>query len=240
MRQWVGQGTGKWLPAVVATSLLSLATLAPRTALAQAADAGVVRCESRDLSRVHCPMDTGHGVELVRQLSGNTCNRGSEWDIERGGIWVALGCRGEFRPLRMASGERPMRRVIRCESDGRQNSCPVILRGAPVRLLRQLSAWPCKEGRSWGVRRNEIWVSRGCDAEFEIGAEDGSGFVDAPRWITCESKGKARRMCGITVEHAVSLHRQLSNTACVQDQNWGWSRDGVWVDNGCRGEFRVD
>lgn len=199
-----------------------------------------VSCESKDMGRVHCPIDTTHGVELVRQLSENSCIRGSEWDVERGGIWVALGCRAEFRARMPVGAVTLTRRVLRCESDGRQQSCPVILRGAPVRLLRQLSAWPCKEGRSWGVRRNEIWVSRGCDGEFEIGAEDGSGFVDVARRVTCESKSHTRRMCGITVEHDVRLDRQLSGTACVEGDNWGWSRDGVWVDGGCRGEFLVN
>lgn len=200
-----------------------------------------VRCESHGMERQHCPIDTALGVQLVRQLSDSTCIRGSEWDIEPdgGGVWVALGCRAEFRSTRPQSGG-PTRRVVRCESSGRQESCPVMLRGAPVRLLRQLSSWPCKEGRSWGVRRNEIWVSRGCDAEFEVGAEDGSGFVEAPRRVTCESKNRIRRMCGVTVEHGVRLGRQISGTACVEDQNWGWSRDGVWVDGGCRGEFIVE
>lgn len=197
-------------------------------------------CQSRDMARAHCPLETRYGVELVRQLSDTSCIRGSEWDIEQGGIWVALGCRGEFRARVPVSAATQTRRVLRCESDGRQQSCPVILRGAPVRLLRQLSAWPCKEERSWGVRRNEIWVSRGCDAEFEIGAEDGSGFVDVPRQLTCESKSRTRRMCGITVEHDVRLQRQLSGTACVEGHNWGWSRDGVWVDDGCRAEFQVN
>jgi len=203
-------------------------------------DPTLVRCESRDMARTHCPMDTRNGVELVRQLSSNPCIRGSEWDIEREGVWVALGCRGEFRPLRGPAAKVQMRRVVRCESDGRQSSCPVMLRGAPVRLLRQRSVWPCKEGRSWGVRRNEIWVSRGCDGEFEVGAEDGSGFVDVPRLVTCESKSKARRLCGITVERGVRLQRQLSASACVEGTSWGWSRDGVWVDDGCRAEFVVD
>jgi hypothetical protein len=200
---------------------------------------GWVRCESRDMGREHCPIDTRQGVELVRQLSGNACIRGSEWDVERGGIWVALGCRGEFRALG-ATASPQTRRVVRCESDGRQNSCPVMLRGAPVRLLRQLSVWPCKEGRSWGVRRNEIWVSRGCEGEFELGGEDGAGFVDVPRLVTCESKSNARRLCGITIERGARLQRQLSRTACVEGSTWGWSRDGVWVDEGCRGEFVVD
>ena len=214
--------------------------MAAPVAAQEAAVAGVVRCESRDMGRVHCPMETAGGVELVRQLSERSCIRGSEWDIERDGIWVSLGCRGEFRPRRPMATKVPTRRVIRCESDGRPNSCPVTLRGAPVRLLRQLSVWPCKEGRSWGVRRNEIWVSRGCDGEFELGAADGSGFVDVPRVLVCESKSKARRMCGVTVEREVRLQRQISGAACVEGESWGWSRDGVWVDDGCRGEFVVD
>ena len=239
MKRAVGRCRGRVLTWAGGMAL-AYAFCAPTPAQTTDADA-LVRCASRDMGRVHCAIDTRNGVELVRQLSDNSCIRGSEWDVERDGIWVSLGCRGEFRPLRPAgSGPVQMRRVVRCESDGRQNGCPVMLRGAPVRLLRQLSAWPCKEGRSWGVRRNEIWVSRGCDGEFELGAEDGSGFVDVPRPLTCESKSKTRRMCGITVEHGVRLQRQLSTTACVEGHNWGWSRDGVWVDDGCRAEFVVD
>ncbi len=200
---------------------------------------GLVRCESADMSRVHCAMDTSNGVQLVRQISERSCIRGSEWDVDRDGVWVSLGCRAEFRSVRPAS-DALMRRVLRCDSDGRVQSCPVMLRGAPVRLLRQLSVMPCQEGRSWGVRRNEIWVSRGCDGEFEIGAEDGSGFVDAPRHLVCESKRRVRRMCGASIEHAARVFKQLSGTACVQGQNWNWSSDGVWVDGGCRAEFLID
>ncbi|MFT4247842.1 MAG: DUF3011 domain-containing protein [Pseudomonas sp.] len=216
----------------------------PASAQAQAADGVLplqVRCEAQGMGRRHCPIDTSHGVQLVRQLSESTCIRGSEWGVEpKGdGIWVTSGCRAEFRSLRPQEGTLT-RRVVRCESNGRKESCPVMLRGAPVRLLRQLSVWPCREGQSWGARRNEIWVSRGCDAEFEIGAEDGSGFVDLPRVVVCESKGRIRRLCGVTVERGVRLGRQISGTPCVQGGNWGWDRDGVWVDGGCRGEFIVD
>lgn len=141
----------------------------------------------KDLARVHCAMETAQGVQLVRQLSETSCIRGSEWDVERDGVWVEQGCRAEFAATR-AQTATVMRRVVRCDSNGGTVACPVVLRGAPVRLLRQRSMWPCKEGRTWGVRRNEIWVSRGCDGEFEVGAEDGSGFVAVPRMVTCESK----------------------------------------------------
>ncbi|CAD2245738.1 DUF3011 domain-containing protein [Xanthomonas arboricola] len=227
----------KWLISLCGLWCLPLLMLADARAADRAS--GVVRCESKDMARVHCAMDTEHGVQLVRQLSETSCIRGSEWDIERGGVWVEQGCRAEFAAARVLSAPQ-MRRVVRCDSNGGKVVCPVVLRGAPVRLLRQRSVWPCKEGRSWGARRNEIWVSRGCDGEFEVAAEDGSGFVAMPRMVTCESKKGARRTCGISVERQVRVGRQISKKECVEGQTWGWSRDGVWVNDGCRAEFIVD
>lgn len=203
-------------------------------------DSQVVRCESRDMERVHCDIDTSHGVELVRQLSERSCIRESEWGTEATGVWVSGGCRAEFRPAASAPATRPVRRVVRCESGGRPQSCPVMLRGAPVRLLRQLSVMPCKEGHSWGYKRNEIWVTRGCQGEFEVGAEDGSGFLDLPRELVCESKRRLRRVCGASIGQQAVLVRQLSGTPCVEGRNWGWNRDGIWVDDGCRAVFSVN
>lgn len=205
----------------------------------------VVRCQSRDLGWVHCRMDVSEGVDLVRQLSGNACVRGSEWGTDRTGVWVTLGCRAEFR-ARSASAAtgthaapRLVRRVVRCESSGRPQSCPVRLDGAPVRLLRQTSRLPCREGHSWGYRRNEIWTTRGCQGDFEVGSA-GGGFVDAPRRVTCESKDRRRQFCGTSIERGASLLKQLSGRACEEGRSWGWDRRGIWVDDGCRAEFSVN
>jgi hypothetical protein len=32
---------------------------------------------------------------------------------------------------------------------------------------------------------------------------------------------------------------QRSGSACVQGQTWGFNRDGIWVDRGCRADFEV-
>jgi hypothetical protein len=37
----------------------------------------------------------------------------------------------------------------------------------------------------------------------------------------------------------VRLHRQLSRDACVEGQTWGFDRNRIWVDKGCRAEFEV-
>ena len=185
-----------------------------------------------------------NGVDLIRQLSDNSCVRGSEWGTDRTGVWVTLGCRAEFRSRGAPgadSGEgRKVRRVLRCESSGRPQSCPVILRGAPVRLLRQLSSMPCREGHSWGVKRNEVWVTRGCQGDFEVGAADGGGFLDAPRTLVCESKSRQRRFCGAGISKDARLVKQLSGSPCEEGRSWGWDTRGVWVDDGCRAEFQVN
>jgi hypothetical protein len=210
------------------------------SAQAPAGEAAVVervRCESEDQRRVHCPMDTAGGVYLVRQLSETPCIRESDWGVEHGGVWVTRGCRAEFG-IR-GEVDSNSRRIVRCESRrGTARTCAVTLRGAQVRLHRQLSALPCRQDESWGLVRNGIWVSRGCKAEFELGDRD-AGFPPGPRVLTCESKDRVRRFCGISVEREVRLLRQLSGSACEQGRSWGWEADGVWVDAGCRAEFAV-
>lgn len=198
-----------------------------------------VRCESEGVQRVYCPIDTTAGVDLVRQLSENPCIRESGWGVDGQRVWVARGCRAEFR----ARGTPAVvsRRMVRCESSGgRTTSCPVSLRGAPVRLLRQLSSLPCRRDESWGVGRNEVWTSRGCKGEFEIGDRQTGRFPPGARLLTCESKDRIRRNCGTSIEHRAVLYRQLSGMACEEGRTWGWNADGIWVDKGCRAQFSVE
>ncbi len=58
--------------------------------------------------------------------------------------------------------------------------------------------------------------------------------------VRCESGAFGRyRECPVRTEGRVELVRELSRNRCHQWQSWGYDRDGVWVDNGCRAEFRV-
>ena len=61
---------------------------------------------------------------------------------------------------------RGVDRAVRCESrDSRTAWCRMDTRGG-VRLVRQLSDSACVRGRTWGVRGDSVWVSRGCRAQF--------------------------------------------------------------------------
>jgi hypothetical protein len=36
-------------------------------------------------------------------------------------------------------------------------------------MVNQRSGSPCIQGQTWGYSRNQIWVDRGCRADFQLG-----------------------------------------------------------------------
>ena len=62
--------------------------------------------------------------------------------------------------------------------------------------------------------------------------------VRASDTIRCESYNMGYRFCRTSTDNRVELTRQISNTSCVQDRNWGYSSSGVWVNRGCGADFR--
>lgn len=135
--------------------------------------------------------------------------------------------------------------TVRCESeDRRTRHCNIDTRGG-VRLTRRLSDASCVQGRSWGYDNRGVWVSNGCRAEFVSGVgsyRPGQGNRPGGshgQTVRCESEDRRQRRCNVSVRRGVDIIRQLSKTRCVQGQNWGWDRGGIWVRGGCRAEFRV-
>lgn len=135
-------------------------------------------------------------------------------------------------------GERD--RVLTCESEeGRMRECAADTRGR-VRLLRQISRSACIEGRTWGARRDGVWVSDGCRGEFLIGGSRRHDHArNAPGFVRCESNDGRSQHCPAQTRGGVELVRQLSRSACIRGQNWGWDGSGIWVSGGCRAEFRA-
>ncbi len=150
--------------------------------------------------------------------------------------------------------------LVSCSSrDDRPRYCNLDTRGG-VRLVRQDSRSPCIQGRSWGHDRRGIWVSHGCRARFEVGGRlaygrpdyryggygddyrDGSrGYGRDGQIIRCESRDGRQRFCRVRGGiYDARLVRRLSDTGCRLNYNWGFRRDGIWVDNGCRAEFRIN
>ncbi len=133
--------------------------------------------------------------------------------------------------------------VFVCKSSGyQQNYCGADTRDG-VRMTRQLSNSACTEGRSWGYDRRGVWVSNGCEAEFMVGGRYAGPILDRGpvrgRVIRCESNGFQQEYCRADTRGGVWLQRQVSSSACIRARSWGFDDGGVWVSDGCQGEFAV-
>ena len=120
---------------------------------------------------------------------------------------------------------------VRCESkEGRRETYETKWSNN-TRLVKQLSDSRCVQGRTWGFSSGKVWVDGGCRAEF--GPQYGGSE------IRCESEDGHRKTCGKNLYGNADLIRQLSSTACREGVSWGLQGGSIWVDKGCRGEFRV-
>ena len=227
-----------------------------------------IRCESINNTRSTCDADTRSGITLVRQLSENPCVLNRTWGVDRNGIWVTDGCRGDFavaqvaQPMTSSAREiivapapvlitqAPVAPVtataptIVCESINNARSHCRTDTSMGVTLLRQMSDSGCVRDRTWGVDRNGIWVTGGCRAEFALGTTASTEVVmpapaPASAVFVCESIDGRRSHCPVDTSMGVNLMRQISDSPCVLNQSWGVDEHGIWVNNGCRAEFTL-
>ena len=141
-------------------------------------------------------------------------------------------------------------KAVSCSSnDGHRVECPANLRGYTLSDVDQSSRTDCVVGRNWGYDDRGVWVDNGCRATFKF--EQG-GHVDHPRSysyrdagtkgedlkVKCESKDGHRSNCKVDLRgYRIADVRELSRADCDIGRNFGYDDRGVWVDNGCRGEF---
>jgi hypothetical protein len=128
------------------------------------------------------------------------------------------------------------RRVTCASDDGKRHLCRVdTSRG--VQMTNQRSGSPCVQGQTWDYDRRGIWVDRGCRADFFLG---GGGPSPSPGGtVTCASNDGRRNYCPANTSRGVQLVNQRSGSACIQGQTWGYDNRSIWVDRGCRADFRL-
>ena len=232
------------------TLVLSLVSLlcVPNVASAQQ-----LTCESRNYQQEFCP--TGVSITrawMVAQRSRSPCIEGQTWGYQGNSIWVNQGCEGDFAfqgvagpPVIVAPG-RPGVNRITCESQNyQQQYCPTGQLITSAWVIEQRSSAPCIQGRTWGYQNNDIWVTQGCAADFGIQGRGGAPIVVAPQpsfpaaaSMICESRDYQQQFCatGRPIGRAW-LIAQRSRATCVQGQSWGYDQGGIWVTQGCEGEF---
>ncbi len=129
---------------------------------------------------------------------------------------------------------------ISCASNGyRYQYCPVRTEGRVVMLREVSDGRLCRQGTGWGFDGGGVWVDRGCRAEFSYGRNHGGGSWGSAGRLTCESVSYRRHYCNADTQGRVRLDREISTgNLCRQGTGWGFDRHRIWVDRGCRGEFR--
>lgn len=93
----------KILSTMATILLASLSTMASPAVQAQAGPA--IRCESIDGRFNRCAVPW-NDAELVRQESKGACIRDQSWGVDRQGLWVDRGCRGQFVEARRGWRDR--------------------------------------------------------------------------------------------------------------------------------------
>ena len=140
--------------------------------------------------------------------------------------------------------------LVNCSSeDGHRHSCQINGNGGRVSLAKQRSGSPCVEGSTWGYNDREIWVDRGCRADFTVearydrgghGGYGGNGGGDS-QLVNCSSEDGHRHACQIDGNGGrVSLSKQRSGSPCIEGSTWGYNDREIWVDRGCRADFTVE
>ena len=97
---------------------------------------------------------------------------------------LAAGKNDPFDYIREADRQKGLpavgQRIVRLESrDGKYHYYRVNT-GGMVRVYRQLSSGPCRQGEDWGYDQRGIWVDHGCRAEFAVGRVETRPVDDRP------------------------------------------------------------
>ncbi|MEO8998306.1 MAG: DUF3011 domain-containing protein [Rhodanobacter sp.] len=177
--------------------------------VAQEQAGGRIRCESIDgkLNRCQVPW---RDAELVTQESRDACIRGQSWGLDRGGVWVDRGCRGQFAET---FRDGPRGRDGRDGQDNRDNR---------DNQDGDHGGGYARDGGDGGWQPGADWnrqIRLQCDSHQN-------------NYQMCQvDVGRRGR---------VELVKQLSGARCTEGDSWGWNRAGVWVNHGCRGQFVVD
>lgn len=219
----------------------SLVTFAVIFFCAGSLEAQVILCESVSNGYRECRVGSAGTVRMVSELSARQCFEGLTWGTRSGGIvWVDRGCRATFTSGEGSSQAAGRTRVV-CESTrGFMQACSAAVETG-VTLAQQLSRAPCVKGDTWdfSIERNEVWVDRGCRAEFALGR-----FTEAVRPtvpledpVTCTSASGKRTYCPADTSAGVQLVREHGKAACGYGREWGYDGKGIWVAKRCSAEF---
>jgi hypothetical protein len=87
-------------------------------------------------------------------------------------------------------------------------------------------------------RRRDILIDDRRDNEPRGRDDEFRGWGES-YMVYCPSDDMGRAWCPADSRFGVRMIRQRSEATCIEGQTWGYGKRGIWVDRGCRADFRV-
>jgi hypothetical protein len=178
----------------------------------------VVRCDSHGPRRV-CAADTRGGVSLRYQYSDEGCWQNNTWGFTADGIWVSNGCKADFTLGAVPPPKPPPQAAKDSSGDALAGLLIGALAGVAIGAAVSNNNQPPPPPPGPGY--------------------PGDGFDGYPRQMRCESGRMDYVRCNAGRVRYAELARQYSGSPCIYGQTWGYKRDYIWVDRGCRADFWV-
>ena len=88
------------------------------------------------------------------------------------------------------------------------------------------------------IARSALLIAASAAAPAIAGPQNWQEYGPGTGVIRCESNDDRVRECP-TSGGRVVLERQHSRAACIEGRSWGYGRNGIWVSQGCRADFRI-
>lgn len=210
--------------------------------------AGQVTCASSDGKYKECRVDDSGDIVMKQQLSKTACVKDKTWGETADGVYVKGGCRAIFETMSMnqsqntGGGGSGYQDLIGAKAAGGESD--LQSRGYTwVRTTTQsnskLSFWrkpnnsgciqvTTSDGRYSAIRDvNTSQCAQGGGSSANTGISQ----------VTCTSTGGKYVECPIPGGGNIVMKQQLSKAACIKNQSWGETSEGVYVKDGCRAIF---
>jgi hypothetical protein len=70
-----------------------------------------------------------------------------------------------------------------------------------------------------------------------LNVQQSAGQASVSSVVSCVSKGRERQQCSADTRAGIVMLRSTGDAACLLGRNWGYDDQGVWVSEGCGGDF---
>lgn len=187
-----------------------------------------ITCESPQNRYQFCNVNTRGGVRLVRQLSSTECRKGDTWGYDDNGIWVDQGCRAEFSVRNRQGNSYDSRDNYSHSNSSGDNTAAIVGGALAVGAIAAVLASGSNSNNNNNYNNNNNNYTS-------------NNNRPSNQSITCNSDNGNYTRCSVNIgrRDEVFLKRQLSKSGCWEGDTWGYDRDGIWVDGGCRAVFEI-